>query len=869
MMKRLLATLFLPCSAILAQNAESTQSVTITPQPRYEAHGLKEKFLGSGWRELWTTGVRAPLLRLDTYAGGVKITERGGGQQSLSLHLQQINGWKEYGFKSVDKFPLLIAMPPALRNTTSGDIVQDEVSMLMPAAPIIVHPIMDAIHALNVPAELRTMADDPKLGVYRDTFALMLGTVELSPQEGPEDSPGFAGSTKIEGADDFIETLEESKENTLDERELFAIRLVDFIINDNDRSLDNMRVARFGEKGNYVWRPISRDRDRAFTNGSGWLIKWGIRPIYPKYVPFNDKFGLDGLVWESWPIDRRLLQRIDRPTAREIAQRVQSQVSDNVIEQMIAQLPREWRDNTDAPQTLRTVLRARRDMVPQMADEFYEWLATEVDVHGTDEGERAEIERSTDGRVTVTLTGSNDRKVYYRRTFVPDETNEVRVYLHKGKDIATVRGPSNSAITVRVIGGAGDDELVDGTDGKGVHFYDSDGDNRFVTARHTSVNEKEWTPPKPGLGVRFDSPWRPDWGKSSGFGPSFDFVHGGGLLVGAGLRYKSNGFRQLPHRTQIHADFLVGTGNGRTGLRLDADHRRENSPLEYNLAARATRFEAFSFYGFGNATPQISSTRALVNQNLVAIEPTVMWNVGWRSREEPGSTLRADEKKVAGLLPWFGTIEAGPAFYWTRTLEPTISPFASANAGNDNSFSRAGARAGFELERVARGSVPDRGVRAVSEFSAFPAILDVDKSFGTAQGAAMAYIPLGLNGMHVGLRAGGAAATDGVPILHSPAIGGRETVRGYNWRRYAGDRAAFGSAELRVPVGEVPFLIRWKVGAFGLVDAGRVWFKGESTDGWHKGVGGGLWFSTLGQTLSVAYAHGNEGHFYLTKGMSF
>ena len=572
-MKSLFA-LVLPLSTVLGQSTGSAESrapaMTITPQSHYEAHGLKRKILGEGWRELWTTPIRAPMFDLSAYAGGLEFNEKGGGQQSLSLHFKEKNGWREHTFKSVDKFPLLRAMPPALRNTLSGNIVQDQVTTLLPAAPAIVSPIMDAIHALNVPASIHVMPDDPRLGVYRDTFALMLGTVELSPQEGPDNSPGFAGSTRIESADDFVEDVEKARENRADERELFAVRLVDFIINDNDRSLDNMRFARFGDKGNYVWRPIARDRDRAFTNGSGWLIKYLITPIYPKYVPFEEEFPLAGLVWESWPIDRRLLQRIDRTESQEIARRVQSQVTDGVIEQMIARLPREWRENTDAPERLRTVLRARRDNLPAIADEFYAWLASDVDVHGTDEAERAEIDRSDDGRVTVTLTGRDDPTIYYRRTFFPHETNDVRVYLHSGNDIATVRGASNDAIAVRIIGGNGDDELVDATSGSGVHFYDSDGKNRFVTARRTDVSEKEWHAPKPGLGVRFDSPWRPDWGSSSGFGPTVFFVHGGGPVIGFGPRYQSNGFRKLPYSTRVHANALVGLGNGRPGVRASA-----------------------------------------------------------------------------------------------------------------------------------------------------------------------------------------------------------------------------------------------------------------------------------------------------------
>jgi hypothetical protein len=72
-----------------------------------------------------------------------------------------------------------------------------------------------------------------------------------------------------------------------------------------------------------------------------------------------------------------------------------------------------------------------------------------------------------------------------------------------------------------------------------------------------------------------------------------------------------------------------------------------------------------------------------------------------------------------------------------------------------------------------------------------------------------------------------------------------------------------------MPMGTVPLLINWTSGVFGLVDAGRVWIDGDSPGKWHAGVGGGVWLSALGQTLSVAFAHGDSNRFYLQKGMSF
>jgi hypothetical protein len=48
-----------------------------------------------------------------------------------------------------------------------------------------------------------------------------------------------------------------------------------------------------------------------------------------------------------------------------------------------------------------------------------------------------------------------------------------------------------------------------------------------------------------------------------------------------------------------------------------------------------------------------------------------------------------------------------------------------------------------------------------------------------------------------------------------------------------------------------------------------VWFEGESPDGCHFGKGGGVWFSTLGHVVSLMYAHGEEGRFYIQFGLPY
>jgi len=63
----------------------------------YATDGWKRTLLGTGWRDVWVTPISVPPLRLGTYAGGLKVLERGGGYQSMTLHLQEESGWKESG----------------------------------------------------------------------------------------------------------------------------------------------------------------------------------------------------------------------------------------------------------------------------------------------------------------------------------------------------------------------------------------------------------------------------------------------------------------------------------------------------------------------------------------------------------------------------------------------------------------------------------------------------------------------------------------------------------------------------------------------------------------------------------------------------
>ena len=105
-----------------------------------------------------------------------------------------------------------------------------------------------------------------------------------------------------------------------------------------------------------------------------------------------------------------------------------------------------------------------------------------------------------------------------------------------------------------------------------------------------------------------------------------------------------------------------------------------------------------------------------------------------------------------------------------------------------------------------------------------------------------------------------------------PSSCGSHSLRGYPSQRFSGDAAAYGNAELRQPVTRANLLLaRGTLGVFGLADAGRVWYQGNATGGWHTAYGGGLFFTLLDRryAVSAAYAQGDRGKFHVTMGMPF
>jgi hypothetical protein len=822
------------------------QSITVTPGEKYRASPFGEKLMGTGYRELWQTPIRVPVLDLKRFAGGLVPVKEGGGRQTYTLHLRGANG-RDYVFRSVDKDAEKGESPVGAIGLKG--VLNASTALLHPSGALIVPPLLDAVSVLHVSPRLVYMPPEADLGEFTSTFAGTLGLLEERPEEGDDGAAGFSGSRSIVGTDKLKELLRKDSRNRIDERDWLTARLVDFVIGDTDRGPNQWRWARFDDGDGFRWRPVPRDRDFAFIHADG-LLPRAAGLIVKRLVTYEDELPpLGSLTFSSLYVDRPFLQSLDAAAWALIAENVEMKLSDPVIDAAVRSLPREHYA-VNGPRTT-AKLRTRRAELREIARQFYRQLATHVDVEGSDANELAEIRRYEDGSVDVMVYRrtpdlvaaigngydlARTRRAFYIRRFLPTETEEVRVYLYGGDDRAVVVGVNTeNAISVRVIGGEGSDELVDasaaGRGGTHTWFYDDRADNRLTRGKHTHVDHRGFTPPPNSAEVGINGMKKRfrDWGETRGFGPAVDYRANTGLILGVQYHNRKYGFRRVPFEADWRANLMWAPQTGDFGAGLEIEHHLENSHWSVAGEVRGSQYDNLRFFGYGNNTPDIDSDSSRVEWDLgqalggfryesgdVEFGLGVLMQVS-DTPLEPGTPLSAEEPMGIGGWTQVGVwseVQVGIGNNATFGVDATAYPAAASLA---EPYAKAGATATVYI-----GNAPTLALRAIGE-----------KHFGEA------------------------------PWFDAAFIGGRKMLRGYSSYRFAGDAALVGNAELRFPFAQQ------RLGVLLLADAGRVYFESESPGGWHTAYGAGFWISAGGHTIAGTYANGEDHKFYVTLGHTF
>jgi hypothetical protein len=811
---------------------------------RFGTGGARQLVFGRHYRGLWNSQIKAEVLDLGRVAGGLTPYREGGGAQTLSLRFRGADSLT-YVFRGLDKDPTR-RWPDELRGTFAARLAEDQMSALHPGASLVVAELLTAAGILHITPRLVWMPDDPRLGAYRERYGRMLGLFEERPAKGDTRVPGLADARRIADTDELFGELDKGPRNRVDARQFLAARLMDLYVGDWDRHPDQWVWARFDEGEIRRWEPLPRDRDWALTRLDGLAVAIG-RMIQPKHVSFGPEYGsVLGLTLSGQALDRRLLSELTRPVFDSIAATLELRLTDAVIDSAVSRLPPElYSMNGDE---LRTALRARRGDLRRAAAEFYEILAGEVNVFGTDEPERARIERTARG-VDLALYAGDAADAYFHRRFDADETGELRVYLQGGADVVEIGGGGASRPMVRVVTGQGRDRIVDSSSTGDIRLYDVGAGTRLTSVRGVEVRRKPY--------VEYavtDSTLIPprDWGEWRRYGPWIASSPDVGFFLGASATRYGYGFRKQPYasRVTVRGGYAMGASTFRA--ELDGEFRRTNARTYTSLLLRASGIEIVRFHGFGNETV-IAGTDAFyrVAQEQYLVAPSVS-------------------------LPLAGPamLTLTPTLKYAATDVDPLRAIAIFQPYGTDGFGQVGAQADVTLDTRDWPAAATRGVRAIVGGSVYPAVWDVEETFGEVHGELGTYLSAQSAPLRPTLAVRGAARKvfGAYPFFEAAFVGGAGTVRGLREQRYAGDAAVYGNAELRLALGRVSLLLPTDVGVFGLVDGGRVFLEGESSSKVHTGVGGGLsmGFLSPANTVTFALVRGEDRtSFYLRAGFGY
>lgn len=810
-----------------AQVYKTKDSITIAISPVYDSVGKMHRiFLGESYRKLWATPVKMRIVNLQKEHGGMKVIKLGGGMQTRSLQLEDASG-REWALRTVQKYPER-GLPPNLRKTIAKDIVQDQIATNHPFSALVVPPLAEALGIPHENPEIIYVGDDPALGQYQKEFANAVYLIE-------ERAP--TGYEKSDNSQKAMRKVEEDNDTRFDQKLVLRARLLDFILGDWDRHEDNWRWLKVEDslKDEKTYVPVPKDRDKVFYSTSGvfpWVLshqwlKANLQP-YLKEIRAVDQYN-----YNQRYFDRYFLNSLSEKDWKEEVKYVQEKISSALLRQAMQRIPANILAE-GGEQTLEIMI-ARKDKLEQSALEYYRFLSGMVEIPASDKKEYFEIDHHKNGDIEVTInnikkTGEKGRKLYHR-TFDPAVTHEIRLYGMGGKDVFDVTGETKSPILVRMIGGEDKDTFkVSGDlhDRSKTYIYDRSDEKNDVPA--SSVAR---------LRVSTDTAVNTFNKKSyiyDQFGPLFHLNYNvdQGIQLGGGLILEKQGFRKEPYasKQEFWADYSTGRQSflltyagdfkkvtGNTNLRINAIFLGPN-----NLS---------NFFGFGNETAFIQDEEDeskgmsyyrnhydYLKANFELYQDLGRWNIGGGLATEYYSSKQSNN--TDRFLNDF------------NTTHPEETVF------NNSYF--AGLIAELKYDSRDNIAIPKNGIYWNTVVSANQELHDDHDRYGKIQTEFRYYVNPGHGGFVIANRVGGGTTVGNPQFYQMMQLGGVHNLRGYHSNRFTGNTMFYHSLDLRLKLFDfTSYIVPGSVGLLGFNDVGRVWYKGQSSDQWHQGYGGGIY----------------------------
>lgn len=825
------------------QKEEGKSTITIAADPQYnKVSGLKKLFWGDHYRKEWATPVEVEILDMDNEAGGLTPLRIGGGLQTKSLRLKGGDG-REYVLRSVQK-DVSKAVMVELRETFAQDVVQDQVSSANPYAPMVVASLAETAGIFHSKPRLVYVTNAARLGEFAETFAETLCLFEERPSGNEDDNATLGFSKHIINTEKLFEKVFSNSDHLVDEKAYVKARLFDMLIGDWDRHEDQWLWAAFREDNKTIYKPIPRDRDQAFSKLDGFIPQLvtgrsGIRKIQSFEYRIDDVHGLN---MNGIHLDRNFTTRLLLTDWLEAAEELQDVLTDDAIATAFREIP-DAIYNISGKEIM-AKLKQRRADLRKYAKAYYKFLAEQVDITGTKDKEIFEVTRVNNDSTTVTLykAGKYDlwNNIVYQRTFLRPETKEIRLFGLDGDDEYNIKGNTKRGITIRIVGGNGNDMVADSSSVKGMSKLTKVYDNTntiFYAGKETEKNISSDTLKNVYNRKAFSYDW---------FAPIIipGYNVDDGFITGAGVIFKKKQFGKAPYGSMQTIAGNYATATSSYSVWYKGIFKEFIGKADLNLAVRynSPRYSR-NFYGLGNETT-IDETAERdyyhVRMSQLSISSTMSRQFGAKHTLSFGSEFQAmNLEENDGLY-----VATDDAKIDSTTFDKKkYANFQMAYVFNttDNAlFPRDGFRV-YAGGRITQ-NIDDNDKRFVQLFSEASVFASAGRfTFATRSGAAT-------------------IIGDDYEFFQAHTIGGLNYLRGYHRDRFAGKTSVYHNTELRFSVSNMNmYITKGTWGLLAFVDQGRVWLPGEESDTWHRGYGGGLWFLPFNKmALTATYGVSKE-----------
>lgn len=418
------------------QVIDQPDSITVVAGDHYERAKLYQLLWGKNRRAEWTIPVRVPVVFLDTLYGGLAPYKQGGGNETSSLRLQSAAG-KEYVLRSIDKSRADV-IPPLLKNSLVGHIIQDGVSMSYPYAAFAITFMLQHAGIFHTTPRLVYVPAQPALDTFNSIFANDLYLLEERPDGDWSDAAHLGNFNKFYSTLDVIDALRENNHHKADQKAFIKARLFDILISDWDRHHDNWRWGLDDSQKKFI--PIPRDRDQAFYTRNGILNNLFISVSGLRFMQNFDYSikNVNALTSQDRKLDKTFTNEMAHEDWINAANNLQQLLTDTVIEQSIMQLPPEV-FAISGKEIIEKII-ARRNNLHNYATEYYKVLAGEVEVTASKQKEHFEIKELKNGKTLVQIfridnQGKKEAIAFYERIFSDTETKVITIDGFGGDDV--------------------------------------------------------------------------------------------------------------------------------------------------------------------------------------------------------------------------------------------------------------------------------------------------------------------------------------------------------------------------------------------------------------------------------------------------